>query len=226
MRKEDEKLDKSKFTTRISDSIDMRSSSLGKIAEEFKKELDMREKIDKIFRIKLGEETYKINKAVEDNNRMTRKVQDDFLNKLKNDLNNTLESRIKELDKKIKNIENELGNKMEEAKSYQLKIIETLGIFVALFTYISVEFQILRGINNLEQAVALSLILVGSLGMFLSLLSYCVGRFFYENSFRMVVFLISILILTIGVLMVAYPLNQDLRSKKMNFNLNSLENKK
>lgn len=128
----------------------------------------------------------------------------------------------KEFDKNKKSIRKEI----KKVRSYHLKIIETLGIFVALFTFISVEFQILRGIDNLDQAILLSLILLGSLGMFLSLLSYCIGRFFYENSFRLTVFLVSIIILILGIFMAEYPFENEVKDKKMNFNSNYSESRK
>ena len=81
------------------------------------------------------------------------------------------ESQLKEVtekyEKKIEAHQDKLESKIEDSK---LKIIETLGIFVALFTFISVETQILRSEVSLLAATGFSLIILGGLFLFLIIL--------------------------------------------------------
>ncbi|MDD5639660.1 MAG: hypothetical protein PHR47_02540 [Candidatus Pacebacteria bacterium] len=69
----------------------------------------------------------------------------------------------KELEEEINRETKELENKIENSK---IKVIETLGIFVALFTFISVEFQIIKQGNTLLGVSGLTLLLLGSLLFF------------------------------------------------------------
>jgi len=55
----------------------------------------------------------------------------------------------------------------EEIEKSKLKIIETLGIFVALFTFISVEFQTFRIYQDPKEISGLTLILLGALLFFI-----------------------------------------------------------
>ncbi len=67
-----------------------------------------------------------------------------------------LETRASETDKKI-----------EQSRD---KNIETLGLFVALFTFISIEFTLFREITNFSAAVSISLIAAGLLIFFVLIL--------------------------------------------------------
>ena len=78
----------------------------------------------------------------------------------------------KYVDDKIEKIEFEFaeeGKKLEnKIESSKIKVIETLGIFVALFTLISVEFQIFRLYENAVTIGGLTLIILGSLLIFIT----------------------------------------------------------
>lgn len=58
-------------------------------------------------------------------------------------------------------------NKIEESKNQN---IETLGLFVALFTFISVEFSLFNDIKDFNSIISLTFIIAGLLAFFVLLL--------------------------------------------------------
>jgi len=80
-----------------------------------------------------------------------------------------------------------LKKEVKEVKRNSIKIIEILGIFVALFTFVSVDIQILRNISSLNNAV-----------FFVLLMFFClIGFVFFlhivlNNQFKIINFLILI----------------------------------
>lgn len=58
----------------------------------------------------------------------------------------------------------------KELGDYKAKIIEVLGVFVALFTFISIDFQIFKENTSVLSAVGISLVTLGSLSFFILLL--------------------------------------------------------
>jgi len=78
-------------------------------------------------------------------------------------------SKFKErVDSEIKN------NKetVEKIENKQIRTIETLAIFVALFTFISVEFQLFKYYQSPQAISGLTLIFLGSLLTFLTVLDF------------------------------------------------------
>lgn len=69
----------------------------------------------------------------------------------------------------IQKTEDKLSDKIDDSK---LKTIETLGIFVALFTFVSVEFQFFRTFDNWLSIVSFTFILLGSLLTFVTVINY------------------------------------------------------
>ena len=57
---------------------------------------------------------------------------------------------------------------LTESKKLKENIIEILGIFVAIFTFISVEIVILKSATNFYELLGLSLILIGGISFLLS----------------------------------------------------------
>lgn len=82
-----------------------------------------------------------------------------------------LEKLQKQFEEKLKNSEKDLDDKIENSK---LTIIETLGIFVALFTFISVDFQIFRSYGDPNAIAGLTLVLLGSVAFLMSALDFFV----------------------------------------------------
>jgi len=78
------------------------------------------------------------------------------------------EFKKRDIDQKIKKIE----DKIDKLDDKQINIIQTLAIFVALFTFVSIEFQVFR-IYQYPQAIAgLTLILLGSILTFITILDF------------------------------------------------------
>lgn len=81
-----------------------------------------------------------------------------------------VDNRITDLEKQTSKIEEKIDRFDEKIKDSNLKTIETLGIFVALFTFVSVEFQIFKDQVTFLAGLGFTLILLGSLLSFLWIL--------------------------------------------------------
>ncbi len=89
----------------------------------------------------------------------------------------TLQKVINQFDKKMKVLEDKISeettridkaeNKIERTKSQN---IETLGLFVALFTFISVDFSVIKTATSYNAVVSITFILAGFLIFFILLL--------------------------------------------------------
>lgn len=112
-----------------------------------------------------------------DNNKL---IISTIYSQLKPDID-TLQSRTNNVYKDLSDIKSELKlfkntdlpEIRKEIKDNTSKSLELLGIFVALFTFVSVEFQLFRS-SAQTLIVPLSLIIAGGLIMFLSLLVYVI----------------------------------------------------
>jgi predicted ferric reductase len=97
---------------------------------------------------------------------------------------NTLKERVDKLE--------------EESKNTQTKLIESLGIFTALFTFISISIQIFHNIQYLDVAVALIIFLFIALSGFVYLLDTILNKNKYSFT--------SLVIIVILLIAVAYLL--------------------
>lgn len=91
---------------------------------------------------------------------------------------NVTENKINELENKLDTIQDKIDNKIENSK---IKVIETLGIFVALFTFVSVEFQAFRQMNNLNSIAGMTLIMLGSLSFFVIIMDIVLNNQFSDK---------------------------------------------
>jgi hypothetical protein len=104
-----------------------------------------------------------------------------------------LKKEMEEIGKKMKSIERDAISRQKESQeninkykedvekkieNRQLKTIETLGIFVALFTLVSVEFQIFKIYQSPNTIAGLTLILLGSLLVFVTILDIILSGHF------------------------------------------------
>lgn len=74
--------------------------------------------------------------------------------------------------------------------------IEILAIFVALFTFVSVEFQIFRSFVSWESGASLSLLLLGSLSFFVILIDFILRD---RKTWFLLLFFVPISMLAIGI---------------------------
>ena len=120
---------------------DSEASSLGQTYEKYKYELLSRQIKDDFRRQQV------------ETNKKNNEFQDKFLENFK-------KSYKEDIDKKTRDLEDKIENS-------KLSIIETLGMFVALFTFISVDFQIFKSYTNPALVGALTAIMVGSIFLFI-----------------------------------------------------------
>lgn len=89
------------------------------------------------------------------------------------------DNNTKETFEKIFDVEKKLYDLKRDTEGFKIKIIEILAIFTALFTFISVEAQILKSSVSFLSALGISLIILGALMFFIFIL-HCVLNNFQE----------------------------------------------
>ncbi|MDP2671650.1 MAG: hypothetical protein Q8P13_04315 [bacterium] len=94
-----------------------------------------------------------------------------------NEFSKTLQNEVKTLSDKQNDILKEFNSQEDRVKKVEDKLdenrtqlIETLGLFVALFTFISIEFSLFKQVTVFSAAVSLTLISAGLLTFFVLLL--------------------------------------------------------
>lgn len=76
--------------------------------------------------------------------------------------------KYEELEKKV----DELGKRHEELEEFRVDSLKSLGVFVALFTFVSVSFSILPKILHPLVLLGVVLVILGSLAFFVLLLAW------------------------------------------------------
>ncbi|MFA6177443.1 MAG: hypothetical protein WC694_00935 [Candidatus Paceibacterota bacterium] len=94
-----------------------------------------------------------------------------------------LDNRTKNLEKTADRVEKRIDKVEDKIRDSNLNTIETLAIFVALFTFVSIEFQIFRSFSSWEAAASLSLILLGTLTFFVVLIVSLIDKKFNPSMF-------------------------------------------
>lgn len=98
----------------------------------------------------------------------------------------------------------ELENRFKaDINEYKTKIIEVLGIFVALFTFVSVDIQVFKTDISTLSAMGFSLVMLGALLLFIIVL---VSIFDEKKSTILlnILALISVLLIIVGIISVGY----------------------
>jgi len=128
-------------------------------------------------------------KTINKNQKETLKIQKDNLDKFKKDYQDSIDLKTTELEKKI--------------ESSKLSVIETLGIFVALFTFISIDIQIIKSTYNLLSLVGFILITLGSLLFFIVTLHSIVTSSDKKNWVKIFAsFVFTIILLGVGIILI------------------------
>ena len=125
------------------------------------------------------------------------------------------ENRVDEFESKMEDTarrtEDKLSDKIDDSK---LKTIETLGIFVALFTFVSIDFQVFKMFNNPQSIAGLMLILLGSLLTFITVLDSVLSKIKLQEDIKFkllkpkswtLVFIWMLLMILGGALFVSSP---------------------
>lgn len=89
----------------------------------------------------------------------------------------------KKIDKNISKINEEIENNKNEIKRIKVDFIAVMGVFVSIFTFISIEIQILKYVCDFFRIAGFSLIIFGSLAGFMILLYSIFGQ--RKNQWRL-----------------------------------------
>lgn len=145
----------------------------------------------------------------------------DNLNDFKKKQDDNIESIKKAQEDRIKSLEDR-QNSFE--KDQLIKIIQILALFIALFTFTSLEFQLFRNTDlNLYQTLGLSFIFLGSLLSFVLILNYLISM---DKRNYQTVFLSISMIMLVVLGAVFYDVGtRQLNSEKI-FKINDVINQK
>ncbi len=138
----------------------------------------------------------------QDNSQITLEERKDNALKGTTDLIGKYISRVEGLEKRL--------DKIEETKNQN---IETLGLFVALFTFISAEFSLFKNVPDYSVAISLTLIIAGLLILFVLLL-YNVVRAASSDKWWYVYALLFVVALGLIILGIFFP-GLDIDKKPM-----------
>lgn len=120
-------------------------------------EKEIEESFNEIVKVRTGETTKKLDDIKTDYEKKVDEINENFANK------------FIEFEKTLLDSKDKLESKIENSK---LSIIETLGIFVALFTFISVDFQVFKSYRDPMAISALTAILIGAIFLFIVVFDY------------------------------------------------------
>lgn len=140
----------------------------------------------------------------------------------------TLRQNLLDAEKRINIISADLVDFKKNVNDTKLQYIETLGVFVAVFTFISVDFQILRTAQHPLDLIGLILISAGLLILFPLLIHYIVSASKRPDKIFKQLFITSILCIILGTLsvilrlfLVPSLLHDDTTKFDINLNTNS-----
>lgn len=104
----------------------------------------------------------KLNTKITDAENKIKETQDQFNKKIQNS-----EARIQHLNKKLEKDMIEVKKGIDDSKN---KTVETLAVFAALFTFLSLQVQILRDSKSVHQLMGFSLVSAGLVTFFVLIL--------------------------------------------------------
>ncbi len=109
--------------------------------------------------------------------------------------------------KEFQEFKNDFDDKIKTLNNDKISIITVLGIFVSIFTFISVEVQILRYICDFNKIIGLTLIIPAVLIIFCCSLDYLARLWIYDknNSFNyriFIILIISIALMVTGLILI------------------------
>lgn len=103
-----------------------------------------------------------------------------------------------------------------ELNDYKAKIIEVLAIFVALFTFVSVDIQVFKTDISTLSAMGFTLVMLGALLLFILVLAYLFDEEKSKDKLiRYSLFITSIAFIVIGIFAVGYE-HQSVENKLKN----------
>ncbi len=99
---------------------------------------------------------------------------------------------FEKLGKKMKDLEIQIEDVKREIDKSKISFIEFCGIFVAIFTFISVDVQILKTISNMHQLMGFVFIFAALLMGFILILDYLINN--ERNIQKFIIITISLVI--------------------------------
>lgn len=116
--------------------------------------------------------------------------------KLEKDINQKIKKSEKGFNEKIDNSTTIFGDKIEASTNKQLQV---LGLFIGLFTFISIQFQIFSNVSK-STVISLSLIFISTIGLFLTYFLYVLDSKERGDSTHKILFGGSLTVLAIGII--------------------------
>ena len=124
-----------------------------------------------------------------------------------------LTAEVEKITQKASQLEKNVTSVQQSISDSSKQSIESLGIFVAFFTFISVEFQLFKIVESGVMAIAISSFLLGALLLFAGVIHLFFKQDEGGNASSAVVFVVSILLLT-GSCFLFYTEKPTLKSEK------------
>lgn len=113
----------------------------------------------------------------------------------------------KELNKKNKIIESKINEFISTLDRDKLKLVEILGVFVALFTFVSVEIKILSTVSSYLRIVGLSFVMFSGVSCFLFMLLFITDSWLSDskksNKKGLLPIVITVVALALGIILTA-----------------------
>lgn len=198
---------------------------------EVEKKVDIKDFEEKIIedQKKFDKQENQISQIIE----VLRKLLDDYSKKFNENENkqNEIQKNLEKTGENLKKTREEI----EKWKDDKVNLIEILGIFVAIFTFVSVEIQILKGVTDYLRVAGLSILLFSGLSFFLLVLFFVSENWvrknnesekykhFYKKSF--VIFIVLVFIsLIFGIVLVTKGDYNNPANIKNNRNFIELKN--
>ncbi|MBX4211570.1 MAG: hypothetical protein KW806_02145 [Candidatus Yanofskybacteria bacterium] len=135
---------------------------------------------------------------------------------------------LNKIERKLNGFENRVDKKIDSSRT---SVIEFLALFVALFTFVSIEFQVFHSFKSWRAAASLSFILLGSLLLFVIVIHLMLHQDRKKHSplFSTIILLLPVGLLGLGTFLFsrsdieARPLSEEERS--LTNQINSFSNR-
>lgn len=122
---------------------------------------------------------------------------------------NELKKVERRLKKKLQSSENNSNNEIIKVKSeiskLKLDFIAVIGIFVSIFTFISIEIQLLKKLDNFFSIAGFSLIMASILAGFVVLTHFIFTREKTENSVPKIFWKLCFIPFVLGIILGSLP---------------------
>lgn len=163
--------------------------------------------VDKKFRAKKA--INELDKKIEDDIKKLYKKTEDDIKKI----DQKIEDDAKKIDEKI---DQKIDGRVEKRfVRIQQQVIGSLAIFVALFTFISLNFQLATLTTNILQAAGVVALSLSGLGVFLLCLAYFLDMLKAEKALILAKVIIGGFFISVLLLVFGNPMDQNARDEEV-----------